>query len=191
MLVKVHVAVALLPHIDLKFLRRPAVSSDSARNCAGRSSAPRPRPSRSRPWVPASRTGSRKAIRPNAHTYATLPPPPMANANVTTIKIPTKYFALMVKGNGIIMISVVPEQHAKRNQNCEHPAGGPDGRQQWIAQNMWVGQGYRSQCAPHASENSSMNRRLPHACSTWEPNIHKPSMFPNQCQNSKWILRHR
>ena len=34
-------------------------------------------------------------------------------------------------------------------------------------------------------ENSSKKRRVPHALSKAAPNIHRPSMLPNQCQNSK------
>ena len=49
----------------------------------------------------------------------------MAKASVTTIKMPTKYFALMVKGNGIIMISLSPNSIPKAIRMAKTPPEAP------------------------------------------------------------------
>ena len=105
----------------------------------------------------------------------------MANASVTTIRMPTKYLALIMKGNGIIMISFSPNNipNAMRMANTppEAPIVGVVGSPSTCAYERAT----VVIAAPTTpTENSSTKRRVPHALSMAEPNIHSPIMFPNQ-----------
>jgi hypothetical protein len=109
----------------------------------------------------------------------------MAKASVTTIKMPTKYFALISEREGNHHDFLIPEQNSECNQNGKDTAGSADRRRGTDFPRCGVGKRHRRQRRPkHADGNNSMNRRFPIAFSMAAPNIHNPSMFPNQCQNS-------